>query len=79
MLPFFCFFLIPVFQGWQEKGAKRALAAAIALLLLISVAVHGRGATSFTVWRWNFEPVNVDDHPARVWDWRDPQPLRGLR
>ena len=79
MLPFFCFFLIPVFQGWQEKGVKRAPAAVFVVLLLFSAAVHGRAAMSFAVWRWNVDPVNVDTRPARVWDWGDPQPLRGLR
>ncbi len=28
---------------------------------------------------WNREPVNVDQHPERLWDWADPQILRPLR
>jgi hypothetical protein len=28
---------------------------------------------------WNRRPVNVDQHPERLWDWSDPQILRPLR
>ena len=28
--------------------------------------------------RWNKYPVNVDDDPSRVWNWRDPQFLRAV-
>jgi hypothetical protein len=27
---------------------------------------------------WDETPVDVDDHPERVWDWSDPPFLRGL-
>lgn len=42
-------------------------------LLLTSIAINGLGATSHATWRWNTRPVNIDDHPERNWDWRQPQ------
>src|SRR5688572_28170622 len=42
-------------------------------LLLMSIAINGLGATSHATWRWNTRPVNIDDHPERNWDWREPQ------
>ncbi|MEA2204767.1 MAG: hypothetical protein QOE77_1543 [Blastocatellia bacterium] len=42
-------------------------------LLLLSVVINGLGATSQATWRWNTRPVNIDDHPERNWDWRQPQ------
>jgi len=42
-------------------------------LLLVSVVINGLGATSQATWRWNTRPVNIDDHPERNWDWRQPQ------
>jgi len=27
---------------------------------------------------WNNSPVDVDEAPGRVWDWTDPQFLRGV-
>jgi hypothetical protein len=44
-----------------------------AALLLLSVVINGLGATSQATWRWNTRPVNIDDHPERNWDWRQPQ------
>ena len=44
-----------------------------ALLLLVSVTINGLGATSHATWLWNSRPINVDEYPDRVWDWRHPQ------
>ncbi len=44
-----------------------------ALLLFCSVTINALGATSHRTWLWNSRPVNVDNAPERVWDWRDPQ------
>jgi hypothetical protein len=63
-------------QADRESGSARPrrleLAAGSALLLL-SVVINGLGATSQATWRWNTRPVNIDDHPERNWDWRQPQ------
>ena len=49
-----------------------------AALLLVSMIINGLGAISQDTWRWNTRPVNVDDHPERNWDWRQPQFLAGF-
>lgn len=77
--PFFTFFLIPAFLHWKTmRGApRRAVAAAFLLLAAWGVFVHGRGATSTAAQYWNVTPAGVDAK-VRVWDWSDPQFLRGL-
>ena len=53
--------------------------AAGALLLAAGVFFHGAGATvRETAW-WNAVPRDVDRHPERLWDWRDPQFLAWSR
>jgi hypothetical protein len=42
-------------------------------LLLTSVAINARGAADSATARWNVTPVNVDEHPERLWDWQHPQ------
>jgi hypothetical protein len=75
MLPLFAFFLIPAFP----LRIRSATAIAFVALLIPSVLIHYRGATTFKVHLWNVEPENIDDAPARVWNWKDPQFLHGLR
>ena len=50
-----------------------------ATLLLISVGINARGAMSGATALWNQKPVNVDEHPERVWDWKHPQFLATRR
>lgn len=74
--PLLVFLLLPVLP---KLGRPRpAMTAAFAVLLAVSVLVHGRGAIAFDTWLWNSEPVSVDEQPSRLWDWRDAQFLRGL-
>jgi hypothetical protein len=74
-------FLIPAIEWWrQTQGApRRAWAAAFALAAAWGVFTHARGGTSIAANQWSALPVNVDNAKWRVWDWRDPQFLRGLR
>ncbi len=74
-------FLIPAILWWRERSGnvRRMLAAGFLLLAACGIFVNGRGATSIAVNQWSALPVNVDDARWRVWDWRDPQFLRGLR
>jgi len=66
---------IPVLQRWDGYGfARRAVLVA---LVVVSLGVHLRGGWSGAVYRWNTEPVNIDAHPERNWDWSDPPFLRG--
>ena len=46
-------------------------------LLLLSVIINTLGATSHATWLWNIRPRGIDEHPERLWDWRQPQFLAG--
>jgi hypothetical protein len=48
------------------------------LLLLASAFINTRGATSHATWLWNMRPLEIDQHPERLWDWRQPQFLAGM-
>ncbi len=50
-----------------------------ATLLLISVGINARGAMNGATAVWNQKPVNVDEHPERIWDWKHPQFLATRR
>ena len=49
-----------------------------ALLLLASVAINSFGAADRKTALWNVRPQNIDLHPERNWDWRQPQFLAGF-
>jgi hypothetical protein len=56
-------------DGATAAGWRRTLAA----LAVAGAAIHGAGALSNQSNRWNWSPREVDEHPERLWDWRDPQ------
>jgi hypothetical protein len=71
--------------AWLEKHAERVsrfgktLELSLgALLLCASIAINGLGATDRNTQLWNVRPSNIDLHPERNWDWRQPQFLAGL-
>ena len=72
--PIFIFFLIPVLAEFASGRAARWAVAVFAIGALIGFGIHMRGAVNWDVERWNDPGVNA----ARVWDWKDPQFLRGL-
>ncbi|HEX5876242.1 MAG TPA: hypothetical protein VFY60_16450, partial [Pyrinomonadaceae bacterium] len=43
------------------------------VLLAAGIFIHARGANSPATQMWNARPVSIDEHPERLWDWRDPQ------
>lgn len=49
-----------------------------ALLLSVSVAINAFGAADRNTAYWNVRPQNIDLHPERNWDWRQPQFLAGV-
>ncbi|MGD0311374.1 MAG: hypothetical protein ABSC90_02835 [Acidimicrobiales bacterium] len=58
----------------------RRLVVALAIAALVwSVGVEAQGAMLRSAWCWNNEPTDVDAHPAKLWDWSDPQFARGIR
>jgi hypothetical protein len=79
VLPYLFYLMIPVMGAMTWNSLRgRSLSIAFGLAAVISFAIHLYGATSWKPHRWNSEPVNVDIVPSRVWDWSDPQFLRGL-
>lgn len=72
--PVFVLFLIPYLQDWNELA--RAARVAFVACALLGFAIHVRGGWSEAVIQWNTNPLNVDQHPERNWDWSDPPFLR---
>ena len=69
--------------AWREKTPKAkspgwSVQLAVGwTLLILSAFINTRGAASHATWRWNMRPRGVDEHPERLWDWREPQFLAG--
>ncbi|MDQ3474311.1 MAG: hypothetical protein M3447_11295, partial [Acidobacteriota bacterium] len=61
----------------QESHSRRLEMICGGGLLLLSVVINTLGATSHATWLWNIRPRGVDEHPERLWDWRQPQFLAG--
>jgi hypothetical protein len=61
----------------SRLGKKLELSAG-ALLLLASIAINAFGAADRNTSMWNVRPQNIDLHPERNWDWRQPQFLAGF-
>ncbi|HKE55345.1 MAG TPA: hypothetical protein VKB46_01545 [Pyrinomonadaceae bacterium] len=76
---------LDAFARWRAEAeveskpthARRQLLAG-GVLLLLSMFINIRGATNRKTWGWNAGPVGVDEYPAKLWDWRDPQFLAGI-
>lgn len=81
MLPFLTYFLIIAMAEIPKSvGARRILLNfAFALCAIMSIFVNYRGANDWDVIAWNWEPDSILQTPERVWDWRDPQFLRGIK
>lgn len=80
-LPFFMVLLIPAVAwllegGWAVPAIHWFGRGTFAVLLAWSLFTNGRGATRFETQLWNSDPVSVDLHPERNWDWDDLQFLR---
>ncbi len=78
--PLLVLLLIPALD--QISEARPLLKAPLVVLLCVtglwSLLAQVRGATDVETFRWNGTP-SIDEHPERIWDWQDWQPLRGLR
>ena len=83
MVPYLIYFLIPVVARvtLPRRVGDYLLLGVFACLTLASVFTHYRGATQQAAINWNAgrEGVLTEVNAARVWDWHDPQFLRGLR
>jgi hypothetical protein len=77
MLGLLTILLIPALNELpQSLLARRALMAFIVLATVWGGYVHIKAAVSMSVHTWNFVPVSVDEHPERIWDWKDMQIFR---
>jgi hypothetical protein len=77
VLPYLIYFLVPVLAWMGEPRTPAVVAFFFWVTVVVSVFMHYRGANDRATFGWNGQPVQVDDQPGRVWDWRDPQFLRG--
>jgi hypothetical protein len=69
--------LVPLAAAGMAVLEARAWLRVIAAAALIwSVGVSGLGAFVYPNEQWNNDPVDVDSHHRRLWDWHDPQILR---
>jgi hypothetical protein len=79
LVPWFSLLAILGIKARVTSGAtdvswlRRLEAFAGIVLLLASVAINYAGATKPRTAIWNLHPVNIDDQPSRIWDWKHPQ------
>jgi len=64
-------------RGTASLVAWRVQLALGGALLLLSVFINTLGATSHATWSWLVRPLELHEHPERLWDWRQPQFLAG--
>ena len=63
----------------RVRASGKALELSVgALLLFVSIAINALGAADRNTSLWNVQPQNIDSHPDRNWDWRQPQFLAGF-
>jgi len=76
LLPFFAWFLVPV---WATIRARPVLRVAFAATVAIALWVQVVGAFYYPAGDWDGWPANVDLEPQRCWDWSDTQIQRSWR
>jgi len=72
--PVLALLLIPYLARWEKL--PRAARVAFVVCAMIGFGMHLRGGWSPAVYEWNGKPNDSDQHPERMWDWRDPPFLR---
>jgi hypothetical protein len=76
LLPFFAWFLVPV---WASIRARPVLRVAFAATVAFALWVQVVGAFYYPRGNWDSRPVNVVIEPQRCWDWSDTQIQRSWR
>ncbi len=76
LLPFFAWFLVPV---WASIRARPVLRVAFAATVAIALWVQVVGAFYYPAGNWDASPVDVEVEPQRCWDWSDTQLQRSWR
>ena len=75
ILPFVTYFAGFSVQAVLRLRSKRRRimgAFVLATLTAVSIIIHAAGALSWAPQAWAADPVSVDAHPERLWDWSDP-------
>jgi hypothetical protein len=72
--------LIPLVQELSLTNSRRFQLMTVGFVMAgtLGVAIHFRGAVSQPVTTWVQYPTNLDKTPQRLWNWKDPQFLRGM-
>lgn len=79
MLPFFWVLLFPLVRGYDNIRWSLGFRTIFLLLAAVGVFIHLRGAVvAETYAPWSALPVNIEKDRSRLWNWKDPQFLRGL-
>ncbi|MBA3231759.1 MAG: hypothetical protein H0T05_02965 [Acidobacteria bacterium] len=72
--------VLPLIAPLAAAGLLRIRRPAVTTLAIAalawSIVVAGTGAFCFPNDRWNTDPLDVDRHHERLWDWSDPQVVR---
>jgi hypothetical protein len=68
--------LIPLVKLASMDGAKKLQCFVFVCLSCFSFCTHMLSTISEGASQWNLLPQNIDEAPARVWDWTDVQFLR---
>lgn len=76
LLPFFAWFLVPV---WTHIRAQPVLRVVFAATVAVALWVQVVGAFYYPAGDWDGWPVNVSFEPRRCWDWSDTQLGRSWR
>jgi len=64
---------------FEHRGIRKvAVRFCLPLLLLWSIFVNLQGAAVRSTLCWNASPMFIDNSSDRIWDWSDPQFLRGI-
>jgi hypothetical protein len=85
VVPLFVYFLVPAVSSIPRlsSGWRAVATAAFVALVAVSFFANLSGATNRGALEWNGTardgtPADVDTHRSRLWDWSDPQFLRGI-
>jgi hypothetical protein len=79
MIPLMIYLMLPAIAGIGSGGNGtrwHVARVAFALSIALCVFMQYRGASSLAPWQWNHDPNEINGHPGRLWDWRDPPFLR---
>ncbi len=82
MVPFLVYLSLPVLE-WLASVSLRGIRYAVAMVAcvaaaLLSLFIHGQMAVFASSHCWNNVPTDVDRDTTKLWNWGDPQFLRGI-